>query len=365
MRQRGLGRIYQRKGTSAWWIQYHVRGKVHRESSGSDNENVAAKLLRKRLAEIETGKLVGPTAERTTFEDLAAMILNDYAVNNRRSTERVENTLKHLRPVFGNARAMDITTDRIKEYIRNRQEEGAALGSIGQELATLRRCFSLAIQAERLAWRPYIPFPRLQNARKGFFELAEYSALQAQLPPYLSPLVEFLWLTGWRSGEVCSLQWSQVDFDAGIVRIEVGESKNDDGREFPFSALPALESLLRRQREETTSLERSQGRLIPWVFHRNGKPIKNFRKVWKRAVTAAKIPLRIPHDFRRTAVRRLERAGVPRSVAMKLVGHKTESVYRRYAIVAEADLREGVAKLANLHAATLTHMHSKNFSTGG
>ena len=64
---------------------------------------------------------------------------------------------------------------------------------------------------------------------------------------------------------------------------------------------------------------------------------------------AAGIPWRIPHDFRRTAVRNLERAGVPRSVAMKLVGHKTESVYRRYAIVAEADLREGVAKLAALH----------------
>ena len=61
------------------------------------------------------------------------------------------------------------------------------------------------------------------------------------------------------------------------------------------------------------------------------------------------MPGRIPHDFRRTAVRNLERAGVPRSAAMAMVGHKTESIYRRYAIMDEAMLKEGAAKLAALH----------------
>ena len=89
--------------------------------------------------------------------------------------------------------------------------------------------------------------------------------------------------------------------------------------------------------------------MIPWLFHHGGQPIRDFRKAWKKGVKAAGIPWMIPHDYRRTAVRNLERPGVPRSVAVKLVGHKTENVYRRYAIVAEADLREGVAKLAALH----------------
>jgi integrase len=78
----------------------------------------------------------------------------------------------------------------------------------------------------------------------------------------------------------------------------------------------------------------------------------NYRKSWKNACKDAGIPGRIPHDFRRTAVRNLERAGVSRSVAMKLTGHKTEAVYRRHAIVSEADLSDGVAKLAALHQAT-------------
>jgi hypothetical protein len=63
-------------------------------------------------------------------------------------------------------------------------------------------------------------------------------------------------------------------------------------------------------------------------------------KAWRTACQDAGVPGRILHDFRRTAVRNLERAGVPRSVAMKITGHKTESVYQRYAIVSDADLRD-------------------------
>lgn len=118
--------------------------------------------------------------------------------------------------------------------------------------------------------------------------------------------------------------------------------------------------MLERQREHTKQVERRTGQIIPYVFHREGRPIRDFFVAWHSAIERAardergaivrpQIVGRMFHDFRRTAVRNLERAGVPRSVAMKLTGHKTEAVYRRYAIVASQDLHDGVAKLARFH----------------
>jgi hypothetical protein len=88
-------------------------------------------------------------------------------------------------------------------------------------------------------------------------------------------------------------------------------------------------------------LQRQTGRIIPWVFHRRGAPISDFRKAWVSACTRAGCPGRIPHDFRRTAVRNL-----PERVAMMLTGHKTRSVFERYNIVSDGDLRDAVTKLA-------------------
>ncbi len=137
-----------------------------------------------------------------------------------------------------------------------------------------------------------------------------------------------------------------MDFIADEVRLEPGTTKNGEGRVFPFSVLPELAEMLERQRCLTKALEASAHQTIPWVFHRQGNRIKDFRGAWLKAVKAAETASKIPHDFRRTAVRNLERAGVPRSVAMRLVGHKTESVYRRYAIVAKQDLIDGLKRLA-------------------
>jgi integrase len=87
------------------------------------------------------------------------------------------------------------------------------------------------------------------------------------------------------------------------------------------------------------------GRVVPFVFHRDGERIRYFRAAWANACKEAGCPNALVHDMRRSAVRTFERAGVPRSAAMSMVGHKTEPIYRRYAIVDEAMQREAAARL--------------------
>src|SRR2546429_3815343 len=148
--------------------------------------------------------------------------------------------------------------------------------------------FTLGIRAGKVAQRPHIPALQVSNARQGFFEEDDLRALLRELPAAVKPVGEFAYLTGWRiPSEVLRLTWAQVDFEAGIVRLEPRTTKNDEGRAFPFDALPALKRLLERQRTRTKALERATGRIIPHVFHREGAPIRYFRRAWLSALDRA------------------------------------------------------------------------------
>jgi integrase len=116
-----------------------------------------------------------------------------------------------------------------------------------------------------------------------------------------------------------------------------------------FPLTPELRQVLEAQLSKTRAFEKTSGQIVPWLFHREGKTVGNFRHPWLTACKAAGVPGRLRHDFRRTAVRNLERAGVSRSAAMAMVGHKTQAIYQRYAIADEASLKEAAIKLAALH----------------
>jgi integrase len=207
------------------------------------------------------------------------------------------------------------------------------------ELAALKRAFNLARQAGKIVKAPYIPMLTLTNARQGFFEPWEFAAVLAKLPDYLRPLSSFAYLTGWRKGEILRLTWAQVDLMEGSVRLEPNTTKNKGGR---LIFLPHdLRAILHQQWRE----RQEQYPTCPYVFHRHGQPILRYERAWMTACREAGVAGKIPHDFRRTAVRNMVRAGIPERVAMQISGHKTCSIFDRYHIVSEGDLREAAKRL--------------------
>jgi integrase len=347
-----MGSIYQRKSKQAdgtWkelptlWIKYIQNGRVMRESTKTTKETVARRILRSREGDVEHGNVI--IRKPVKFEDAAADLVADYKINKKRSRAKVERLIDlHLKPVFQGRFLSNITTADVRAYTAARLDAGAKSATVNRELAALKRTFVLAVQAGKLASRPHIPMLRENNIRTGFFEAEQLRAVLAHLPEYARPIVTFAYLTGWRSSEITTLQWRQVDLEAGEVRLDAEKTKNREGRVFPFDLMPALRTLLEGRDEQRKALKES-GTITPWVFlHEDGTQAKNFRGAWKAACKAAGVPGRLVHDLRRTAVRNLVRAGVSEQVAMKLTGHKTRSVFDRYDIVSGDDLSRVLKK---------------------
>lgn len=363
-----MGSIYKRG--DVFWIKYYRYGKPYRESSKTDKITEAQRLLKKREGEIAEGKLPGIYFDKVTFDNLSKDLVTDYTVNGRDTLKRVQWSIGCLKESFQGMRATDITTDKIKAHIEKGMKEGLSNASINRELAVLKRMFSLGVQSTppKVNLIPYIPMLKESNTRKGFFELEEYLALKSALPHYLKPIVTFAYHTGWRAGEILNLTWDKVDLKQGIISLNPGETKNEKARTVYLNEELA---------KEMKSLSSNRHLGCPFVFHHNGGKIKRITRAWKTACIKAglceplrdengepvvrriskgkvkekvvMIPTKLFHDFRRTGIRNMVRAGIPERVAMMVSGHKTRSVFDRYNIVSDQDLKEAAQKMQTYH----------------
>jgi integrase len=328
-----MGHIYQRG--SIYWIKYYRNGKPYQESTHTDQETEAEKLLKIREGEIAHGGIPGIYYDRVRFDEIAEDFFTDYEVNQKKSLPKVRIYVKHLRDFFGNVRVTEITTAKIKQYMKKRMEIRKKPATINCELSALSYMFTLAKRSRKVGEVPYIPKLNVDNVRTGFFEHDQFLALRDALPNYIKPVVTFVYYTGWRKSEIFNLTWDKVNLREAVIRLNPGETKNKKGREIYL--VGELLDLIR-------SLHSQRNLGCPYVFHHNGKRIKNIYKTWNP--TCAKIGLKgkFLHDFRRTAVRNLLRSGVIETVAMKITGHKTRNVFDRYNIVSEGDLKEAAMK---------------------
>ena len=186
--------------------------------------------------------------------------------------------------------------------------------------------------------------------------------LRKNLPAHLRPVIILAFNTGVRKQEILGLQWSQVDLMEGKITLRPEDTKSKEGRVIYLQG--ELLEVINFQRV----LRDQKFPKCPWVFPGpTGERIREFRGSWATACINAGlckpledengnpvkdrkgkiilVPTKIFHDFRRSAVRNLVRSGVPERVAMAISGHKTRSVFERYNIVDEKDLKEASKKM--------------------
>jgi integrase len=203
--------------------------------------------------------------------------------------------------------------------------------------------FSLMVRAGRLSRKPHIALLKVQNARQGFVDPPDFERVVVELPEELQDPVRFLYLSAWRSGEMKTLEWADVDLPARCIRLRREHSKSGHGRTLMLYG--ELENVIRRA-HENRRLD------CPYVFHhRDGRKLVDFMKAWKAACARAGLGNLVIYDLRRSGVRNLIRAGVSEHVAMAVSGHKTRSVFDRYDIVAEQDWDDAMAKVDRYVAA--------------
>ena len=173
-------------------------------------------------------------------------LLADYKINGKCYEWADHKVRVHIRPFFGGMKAAKIGTDQIRAFIakaaataharlwrpKARIRGGVSNGTINRELALLRRAFNLGHIATpaKVAAVPFIPMLTENNVRKGFFEHDAYLTVRRALPEEIRPILAFAYFTGCRKGEILGLQWRQLDLSERVVRLEPGETKNDEGR---------------------------------------------------------------------------------------------------------------------------------------
>jgi integrase len=247
-----------------------------------------------------------------------------------------------------------LTPDHVERFMDGRIDAGRAPATVNRYLETLRA----ALRSEGLPVPKFDRFSERENVRKGFFEPKEFDALAAVLPVTIADAALFAYLSGWRKGEIVSLTWEQVDRKGREVRLY--DSKNGEPRTLPFEAGEPIEALIER-RWQARQYETANGTAISaLVFHDRGRGLGDFRKAWQSA--CVKVGLgrfvgktetkpgryvgKLFHDLRRTAVRDMVRGGVPQSIAMRVSGHETDEIFRRYDITSADDKLEALRRMS-------------------
>jgi integrase len=380
---RGQGRVFARVGSPYWWVSYYAHGKEQREAARhvrtdekleaiEKHKHEAERFLKRRLGEIAAEKhggraFLGPQAERVTVGEILDSLECDYKLRDKWNSKNASN-LKPIREHFGTWYAVDVTTDAIGKCIEELRGQGYSNATVNRRTQLLGQAFKVGMRNKQVSTIPFIPrLSEIGNERQGFFETADFETVVAKLPEYLQDFAHYGFLTGWRKGSIASLRWPDVGDDVIYLRAKNAKTRKPGSIPVVGEVAAIIE---RRRAARVFEKKDKKMKFSEFVFHCDGAPVGDFRKAWATACVAAgmghmvcpkcgtesadktcepcrvgtKYSGKIFHDFRRTASRNMIAAGVPQAVAMKITGHRTDSMFRRYAIVSEEQKREALVK---------------------
>ena len=328
----GTGTLFKRG--RIWYLSYWVNGHQVQRSTRSTNIQDAKRLRDQILGKKARGEMGDSATDRITCNELLDDLLEYARANIKPSTAHIWELViaANIRPFFGHLKAGALTTEKLKEYRRKRVAQGRSEATCNRELSILRTALNRGRKCTppKVLIIPHFPMVAETNVRQGFLTDEQYEKLRDALPDYLKPLFITGYYTGVRVGELLAIEWNQVDWEQGFITLNAGDTKNGHGR-----AIPILDG------DMWTWLmwSRNHAHGSPRVFHNDGEPIRDFRGAWNSACKSAGVPELKFHDLRRTAVRNMRRDGVPQVVRMRITGHRTDSMERRYNIVDTDDIK--------------------------
>ena len=320
------GRVFKRN--EIYWIAFYCKGKEYRTSAKTTKKRKAEEVLAFYLEQVARGEFTGFQQEKSlTLSELLTLVLDDVEVRELRDVDHMRFRAEHLLQFFGaRTPAASITEAAIARYVARRRKHGRKLSTINRELAVLRQALRLAKKRRLVHDVPDVErFPE-HNVRLVFFEPEVYEAILAHLTR--SPA---------RCGVLCVSNRLARRTDCP-PRLAGCASRGHPpvGHHGQTQRRTGAESGGRSRRDYRPA-PASSAPEAPWVFHRDGRPIRDFRAAWKTALAKAGVTNYHFHDFRRTATRNMALAQVPEKHIMQVTGHKTRHMMDRYNITVEQD----------------------------
>src|ERR1039458_7653222 len=229
----GSGTLYLRG--DIWWVKIRVDGRPIYESSKSTKKSEAIKLRDKLLAKKHRGEISGGAPDRVLINELLDDVLKSDIKESTRKIWRLV-VEKSIRPFFGKLKATRLTTDKMDQYRKKRKDGGVMDATVNRELSILRTAFHNGRKRTpaKVNIVPYFPMVKETTVRQGFLSDEKYERLRDELPHELKALFVCDYNTGIRKSELLAIQWSQVDFKAGLITLSKGETKGKDARTCPI-----------------------------------------------------------------------------------------------------------------------------------